>query len=715
MASSSNAWDMTLIEAQVSAEKIGLELLENIGFPITKLNQPIKKSSASGASGASSASTSSATISTLLTQTFPCGYILSSDNRPIDGHLSFKMQDKLGINGKAGRVYYKDEWHELFIWFQSNISIKMTANSEERQIWNIIKSMCLSLDLGPKYYSIFYNNFRTLKNLSKSYLKFRNIYSNKYPNFIFQIATPSGNFNQYTGEPLTVLDNNIVSYLSKYQIFPNIDGENLLHLFSDEANMGISTFTLRNFLRSLTRKDRYEISIDLRAWLVKNPGILKTPKKWTIPNSYNYSIKICKNCHTMYSQSNFRKFLASADHNMVLAERLGNGKPNLSQLQNKPNTDYMDDKKKYEFAKDYLYIICKCCGNTKISMESLITKFSQNNIDTQYVIDITLKLLEKTIEKQFPNISCVICLEEDLHPSNTYKTKDCTHKACMCFDCRNIIYLQGLPEKGKLIQNCNYQCPCCFKFEITGYELLDKFLENGGVHSGYSGRFCTRCMDPFEEKESCGGESVELSLYCHPCSDMIMKNNLSMRQFVICPKIECGIAIAREDNTCDLMECRICRTQFCYGCNFIFRYDAEVDWTCSCMLLPRTDPREYKDPSLSTCSEIFKLREAERIERRERSVMIARNGIDTDIGIDDRLSHNSSPTMPELVRSVSDDRVRDRDRDRDLEEGVAAENWRRNIRDMSDFQEQLRLSIELGDDPDTFIDNVHALIVRTIE
>ena len=70
--------------------------------------------------------------------------------------------------------------------------------------------------------------------------------------------------------------------------------------------------------------------------------------------------------------------------------------------------------------------------------------------------------------------------------------------------------------------------------------------------------------------------------------------------------------IERLDNTCDLMECNNCNTQFCYGCNFIFRYGAEVDWICTCMLLPRTNPREYKHESLSSCKEKFILKESER-------------------------------------------------------------------------------------------------------
>ena len=247
----------------------------------------------------------------------------------------------------------------------------------------------------------------------------------------------------------------------------------------------------------------------------------------------------------------------------------------------------------------------------------------------------------QTIELQFPKINCMICLDDDVKCDNIYNQFECTHISCVCSTCKHALINEGEPVKGKIILNSNYQCPCCFKFDINLYisnaqleyssytSDFIKFLENGGVHSGYTGRFCNRCILPFQEKNSCGTESVEMSLYCPPCAEMIMQLNLSTRQFVACPC--CNIMVERSGG-CDIVTCRYksctcenqmycfheythgCGQQFCYGCNFVFIYGAEVDWICTC-LITGTNPREYKDPSFSSCKTKFKKQINQKLER----------------------------------------------------------------------------------------------------
>ena len=78
-------------------------------------------------------------------------------------------------------------------------------------------------------------------------------------------------------------------------------------------------------------------------------------------------------------------------------------------------------------------------------------------------------------------------------------------------------------------------------------------------------------------------------------------NQIHVLISIIYPLSNCGVIVERVQNSYDLMECNNCNTHFCYGCNFIFRYSAEVEWICTCMLLPKTNHREYKHDSLYSC------------------------------------------------------------------------------------------------------------------
>ena len=180
-------------------------------------------------------------------------------------------------------------------------------------------------------------------------------------------------------------------------------------------------------------------------------------------------------------------------------------------------------------------------------------------------------------------------------------------------------------------------------------------------------------MIPFEEKNSCGTESDEMSLYCPPCAEMIMQLNPSTRQFVSCPC--CEVMLERLSNTCDLMKCKNCKNQFCYGCNFLFIYGVEVDWICTC-LIQGTNPREYKDPSFTSCKAKFKNHIKERLERMLHRV----------------LQNMNDSLMHARIRTSINTRIIDIVPARVV-----------NIDDIQDIQEQLRIAEEIGDNEDELV------------
>ena len=171
-----------------------------------------------------------------------------------------------------------------------------------------------------------------------------------------------------------------------------------------------------------------------------------------------------------------------------------------------------------------------------------------------------------------------------------------------------------------------------------------------------------------------------MSLYCPRCAKLIMELNPSTRQFVSCPC--CEVMIERIEQGCDLVECYNCQNQFCYGCNFIFVYGAEVDWVCTC-LIRGTHPREYKDPSFSSCKIKFK------------------NQIKVRLGrMLDRVLHNMS--------DMSD--IRDMRDMHDIHNTSHAITFiTSRISDINEVLEQLRIAEEIGDNDDALVNRIAIL------
>jgi hypothetical protein len=646
-----SAWKQleTVKEKTIDISKIGISKLEN---------------------------TSKSPLKSLLKKAFPCGYILSSDKRPEPTdppHICIQMQQKLGIT-----VYYSGEWHKLMRWFTDTIIYEINRDDlkeeEDKHLWNIIYKMTHFDTHRPP--QKLYNSFMQMNMIVQNYKKYRR--ANDLPDFVFLKETLIG---------LTITDdnkNNVVVYLERFQTIPQIEGVKLLQFFPDPEDMGMETVELLDILdNKLSREDRYNISINLRKWLVLNPGklsmITSSSKIWQVPSTP--TICVCKNCHKMLSDTHFRDFVCEETHKTILAEKKSFDSVDRKNFHLKENPILLGECETYEtlpeerlntVIKENLYILCTHCKH-KISMQSLITKFNQLFYDFKTIKTISRKLVIRTLEEQFPKIACMVCLDDDVKFENVYNNALCEHKYCMCFSCKQQLIIAGKPEKGKLIQNSNYQCPCCFKFDIQFYKHLRSnmsslyysdysdfitFLENGGVHSGHSARFCTRCMIPFEEKNSCGADSGEMSLFCPPCAEMIMQLNPSTRQFVSCPC--CEVILERIEYGCDLMKCKNCKNQFCYGCNYVFIYGAEVDWVCTC-LIPGTHPREYKDPSFTSCKAKFKNQIKERLSR--------------------MLENPRTPRIPRTVRSV------------EIIE----------IIDSADVREQFRIAEDIGDDDDELV------------
>ena len=486
----------------------------------------------------------------LLVSYYPCGFILSADARPVAPHLIYKIEEKLGI-----KIYFKDEWHELFKWLNINILLEdkflqeCENNGDLRNAYVIIKSLCIYF---KNHYNFMteYNKLASVKHIIDKY----NVYKNTkqiLPKFICLDATID--IKRQTGKQLPLCDN-IVQYMYKnFRKIPDIKAKALLRYFPDEKVMGISTFALIETLNSLSPQDRYDISINAKQWLLLNPDKIITSKKWSISNED--SLCSCSSCNKMFTPINFHKYL-TGKHKTVIAIENTNGQldSNDTRLKLLPrdsipvshsrNTSKLMIQSKMNNIKKYLYIICNTCSN-KISSSSLITKFTQiwpGSIKT--INDIMCKLYDDTVKLQFPKIDCIICTNTN-YINDMYSSSMCNHPSCICNYCKNELMINGAPEKGKLIENMNYQCPCCFKFYDTLNNDLNAFLSNGGVPSGFSARFCNICMIPFQEKIACNVEDNDMSMACPSCES---------QRFVECPS--CGVSHERIENGCDLIECK---------------------------------------------------------------------------------------------------------------------------------------------------------------
>ena len=213
---------------------------------------------------------------------------------------------------------------------------------------------------------------------------------------------------------------------------------------------------------------------------------------------------------------------------------------------------------------------------------------------------------------------CPVCMDDDIDIKELVMTT-CHHLICkdckkgseqVLLDARNFTVTQTetlSPEKAIELSCC--KCFCGQLQPMPTIPLLDKLLNKGeGIEPHDVFRFCSThgCGNPYKGQVSCDGSTANMSMYCTPCNETMLRKMDSTRKRtqVECPNRECGIMIGRSGG-CDFMRCSNtkCATEFCYGCSFIFPKGTVYDWNCTCVE-PGTygDTREYNPASESTCS-----------------------------------------------------------------------------------------------------------------
>ena len=510
-------------------------------------------------------------------------------------------------------IFYTNEWEQLFLLFINNILFKfdrLKLNIKDNELYIIIQTMCR---LGFVY------DKRTIRNIINPYLKYINKYSNLYlPTIIFIEATPCGK--------------SILNYIEHIEskIVSHISGKSLIYLFPGEDETKIPSRIIINLLNDLTNYDRIEIKDNLKEWFKNNPDneltklLTKSSSSVSITIPYYKSLCLCKNCKFTVSDSKMNEFL-EGNHDASFRNK---------KKDNKDVNDYtniMKIKPRGEIlsiAKKFLYIKCHSCDNN-ISISSIITKYLDVSKDNKYddkddakhneiyklddkyklyIYKIIKKLAEETLIKQFPELTCVVCLEENLDYLNVSYNPTCKHPPCICLECYYKKVKDGNPVKGNFYKNSNYQCLGCTLFEETGNRYIDEFNANGGVQSGYIGRFCYECIKPFQaQPETCGVEegNTDIPLYCIDCTIYLAEYNKKIRLTVNCPNKACATEISRYEG-CDIVECPKCHIQFCYGCEYIFINPPVYEWfwKCSCVI-EHARPRQYNEKSQSLCEEKY--------------------------------------------------------------------------------------------------------------
>lgn len=513
-------------------------------------------------------------------------FLLSLDSKATEEESVLQKQAKLTI-------YYSNEWRNLFNVLETNILknfILQEQNEKDKVLLTIIADMCK--------YGLVYNEV-TIRRIIKPYMDYLYKKNNLYlPKIVVIPATPPG-------KSISNCEEHIKSKLE-----PHISGKNLIHLFPGESETKIPSVFLIRLLNNLTNGDRIEISKNLQEWIVNNPDkdlvkILKGSCPTPVKIPYYKSLCLCKNCKFTVSDSGIDEFLEK-EHKTSFRN-----KKNEFLLKIKPTGDLLN------IAKKFLYIQCHSCSR-QIAISSIIPKYLDMSKDEKpdesykiaekaklYLYKIIEKLAEATLLKQFPDLSCCICLSDKLSYEQIYQNQDCKHEPCICLDCNNSKTDQGRAIRGNLYVNSNYQCMACTAYEPTGNPDIDEFNKNGGVQPGYVGRFCYECNKPFQQKpETCGVEqdNNDISLYCIDCIIYLAEYNKKIRLSVICPNPQCNTPISRYDG-CDQVECLHCNTTFCYGCEYIFINPPEFEWnwSCSCVIDPYRRPKEYNDKSQSVC------------------------------------------------------------------------------------------------------------------
>jgi hypothetical protein len=514
------------------------------------------------------------------------GFILSLDNKATPEET--ELQKHSGIT-----IYYKTEWRKLFNTLTIEILQKFIREEQKVEkdilLLYIISVMCR--------YSLVYDS-TTIHQIIFKYKIYIKKHNDQLPKIVIIAATPPGKSIS-----------NCEEYM-KSKLDPHISGKNLLHLFPGQSETNILSQTIIKLLNKLTNKDRSEISKNLKGWLETNPEtelaqLLKTSSPTPVKIPYYKSICLCKKCKFTVSDSGIDEFL---EKNHISSLR---NKNNDLLLKIKPTGDLLT------IGKILLYIQCHACDSL-ISMSSIIPKYLDMSKDEKtdesykiakkaklYLYKIIEQLTKSTLDKQFPDFKCCVCLTDHLSYEQVHHNQECNHLSCICLDCNDTKTVQGRAIKGNFYLNSNYQCLGCTAFEPTGNLYIDEFNKTGGVQPGYVGRFCLECIKPFQEKpETCGVEqgNTDISLYCIDCTIQLAEYNKKIRLTVTCPNSSCNTPISRYEG-CDVVECLECNIQFCYGCEYIFINppDFEWNWTCSCLINNYSRPKQYNDKSQSTC------------------------------------------------------------------------------------------------------------------
>jgi hypothetical protein len=501
------------------------------------------------------------------------------------------LQEQTGFT-----IYYSENWRAFFTTLSTVILqkfIREEQSDKDIEILDIIAEMCK--------YGLVYNSY-TIRKILKPYNEYLYKKNNLHlPKIVVIQETPPG-------KSISNCEEHIKSKLE-----PTITGKSLIHLFPGESETKIPSQTIIIMLNKLTNLDRIELSKNLKGWLETNPDtelaqLLKASSSTPVKIPYYKSLCLCKKCKFTVSDSRIDEFLAKIHISSF------RNKKNEFLLKKKP-TDPTNDL--LSIAKKFLYIQCHSCSS-QIAISSIIPKYLDMSKDEKtlesykiaeeaklYLYKIIRELTQKTLEKQFPVLSCCVCLTDNLNYDDMFKNDICNHAPCICNHCNDEKIYTGRSKRGNFYLNSNYQCLSCTAFEPTGNLFIDEFNKTGGVQPGYVGRFCSECIKPFQEKpETCGVEqgNTDISLYCIDCTIRLAEYNKKIRLTVTCPNSSCNTPISRYDG-CDVVECLECNIQFCYGCEYVFINppDFEWNWTCSCLINNYSRPKQYNDKSQSTC------------------------------------------------------------------------------------------------------------------
>ena len=211
---------------------------------------------------------------------------------------------------------------------------------------------------------------------------------------------------------------------------------------------------------------------------------------------------------------------------------------------------------------------------------------------------------------------CPVCMDDDIDIKDLVMTT-CHHLICkdckkgseqVLLDAMNFRVTQTetlAPEKAIEVSCC--KCFCGQIQPMPTMPSLNKLI-NEGIEPHDVFRFCSTfgCKNPYKGQVSCDGSTANMSMYCTPCNETMLRKMDPNRQrtYVECPNPKCGSMIGRSGG-CDFMRCTNtkCATEFCYGCSFIFQKGTVYDWKCTCVE-PGTsgETREYNPASESTCS-----------------------------------------------------------------------------------------------------------------